>query len=108
MTTPNTAQAPVVFEGRGPRISLGYNPTVDYIRFLAALVIVQFHARAPLNVIGQGAVGFFILAMIWFTLNGLQRRKEPVGAASRCGAGDCSTHSSSGVSCRSLQRSHNP
>ncbi|KFI24717.1 hypothetical protein CN97_14085 [Haematobacter massiliensis] len=81
MTTPVTAQAPVVFEGRGPRISLGYNPTVDYIRFLAALVIVQFHARAPLNVIGQGAVGFFILAMIWFTLNGLQRRKEPVGAA---------------------------
>ena len=81
MTTPVTTQAPVVFEGRGPRISLGYNPTVDYIRFLAALVIVQFHARAPLNVIGQGAVGFFILAMIWFTLNGLQRRKEPVGAA---------------------------
>lgn len=48
----------------------GYNPTVDYVRMLSALVIVQFHSQSVLAPLGESAVGFFTLCMVWFTLRG--------------------------------------
>lgn len=49
----------------------GYNPTVDYLRLGAALVIVQFHSKSVLMPLGETAVSFFTICMVWFTLRGL-------------------------------------
>lgn len=49
----------------------GYNPTVDYLRLLSAVVIVQFHSQATLAPLGESAVGFFVICMVWFSLKGL-------------------------------------
>ena len=64
----------------------GYNPTVDYMRFLAALVIVLFHAHAPGGQAGETAVGYFTLVMVWFALHGASRHAGPLGPVlrSRC------------------------
>ncbi|WP_141246475.1 acyltransferase family protein [Actibacterium ureilyticum] len=64
----------------------GYNPTVDYMRFLAALVIVLFHAHAPGGQAGETAVGYFTLVMVWFALHGASRHTGPLGPVlrSRC------------------------
>lgn len=49
----------------------GYNPTVDYLRLGAALIIVQFHSKSVLMPLGESAVAFFAICMVWFSLCGL-------------------------------------
>lgn len=62
------------------RVISGYNPTIDYIRFACALVIVQFHAKAPLGYFGEAAVGFFCMAMAWFIMLGVRNPKGELKA----------------------------
>jgi peptidoglycan/LPS O-acetylase OafA/YrhL len=50
-----------------------YNPTVDYLRLIAAIEIVLFHAHAPLGQFGTAAVGVFVVLMVFFSLRGSQR-----------------------------------
>lgn len=59
-------------------IAEGYNPTVDYLRLSAAIVIVQFHASATLAPMGEGAVGFFVIVMVWFTLRSALTLTHPL------------------------------
>ncbi|WP_136683163.1 acyltransferase family protein [Falsirhodobacter xinxiangensis] len=54
-----------------PTVQEGYNPTIDYLRLAAALVIVQFHSKSTLAPLGESAVAFFTICMVWFTLRGL-------------------------------------
>jgi peptidoglycan/LPS O-acetylase OafA/YrhL len=53
--------------------SNGYNPTVDYARMAAAIVIVLFHSKAPLGQFGEAAVGVFVVFMVMFSLNNSQK-----------------------------------
>ena len=62
-----------------PQVVQGYNPTVDYLRLAAAFMIVQFHAHGPLAMLGEPAVGFFVIVMVWFTMMGLRRPKQERG-----------------------------
>jgi hypothetical protein len=53
--------------------SNGYNATVDYARMAAAIVIVLFHAKAPLGQFGEAAVGVFVVFMVVFSLKNSQK-----------------------------------
>lgn len=53
-----------------PKISKSnqYNATIDYGRFVAVIIIVLFHAKAPLGQFGPTAVAFFVVAMVFFSM----------------------------------------
>lgn len=53
----------------------GYNATVDYVRMVAAIIIVLFHAKAPLGQLGEAAVGVFIVFMVMFSLKNSQQNQ---------------------------------
>ncbi len=55
--------APFVLPGTG------YNPTVDYLRMIAAILIVLFHAHAPAGEFSVASVGIFAVFFAFFTLN---------------------------------------
>ncbi len=65
----------------GPRAELigtdalpgdGYNATVDYLRMLAAILIVLFHAGAPAGGFSVAAVGVFAFFFAFFTLRSVR------------------------------------
>lgn len=58
---------------RTPSKKSSYNPTVDYVRIIAAFVIVLFHAHAPGWQFGEAAVGYFIVVMTIFTWRAASR-----------------------------------
>jgi len=51
------------------RLHSSYNATIDYLRLIAALVIVLFHAKSPLGHLFSSSVSFFIMAMIFFAMH---------------------------------------
>lgn len=48
--------------------SAQYNSTIDYGRFVAVIIIVLFHANAPIGQLGPTAVAFFVVAMVFFSM----------------------------------------
>lgn len=56
-------------------VKSGYNPTIDYLRVIAALLIVQIHMSGPLSFLNESAVAFFVLSMVWFSMLGVIKPK---------------------------------
>jgi len=50
----------------------GYNPTVDYLRMIAAILIVLFHSGGPAGRFSVAAVGVFAFFFAFFTLRSVR------------------------------------
>jgi hypothetical protein len=53
----------------------GYNATVDYLRMIAAILIVLFHAHAPAGQFSVASVGVFAVFLAFFALRSAEGRK---------------------------------
>lgn len=64
----------------GPKRIVGHNPTIDYLRLLAALPVVLLHAHAPFGFLSTASVGFFAMTMVWFLMLGLTSPSASAGS----------------------------
>lgn len=61
----------------------GHNPTIDYVRLIAAVVIVNFHADGALRSLVEAAVGYFAIAMLWFMMMGCEHPRADFATTMR-------------------------